>query len=309
MRNFNWRLQSVFLGMAMLVFAACTTEDNTASLPAPNPTISQVIDLDPSFSLLKAALVRANLSSALNTNDITLLAPDNDAFRLSGIPDVNAINAIPVPQLQSILSYHVVTKRVPFASIPVSDTLKTVNSQNVYGSRNLNGTFLNGINIKVRDRQGSNGYIQVIERVLTPPAPNKSIASVVANDTTYSFLVKAVTRLNLLALLNNPNKLTVFAPTNAAFRAAGITDVDAVPLATLDPIIKSHVLPTNYLSKDVVPTLYYATAEVTRNVEFSTTPSFGVRRVGSGRPFSVVTIRDNICTNGILHTIDRVILP
>jgi len=36
--------------------------------------------------------------------------------------------------------------------------------------------------------------------------------------------------------------LTVFAPDNAAFAAAGITDVNTVPVAKLDSILKYHVL-------------------------------------------------------------------
>lgn len=299
---------SVMAVASSLVFSACSTEDITSAAPAPNPTIAQIVATDPNFTMLNAAVNRANLSAALATNNITLLAPDNNTFKASGIADINAINAIPVATLQSLLSYHVVTRRVPFASIPVSDTLRTVNSLNVYASKYLNGTFLNGITIKSPDRQGSNGYIQVIDKLLTPPAPNKSIASVIANDTSYSFLLKAVTKLNLLPLLTNDNKLTVLAPNNAAFRSVGISDVDAVPVATLEPIVKAHVLPTNYWSTDVVPTLYYKSAEATSNVTFSTTPSFGAKIVGSAKPFSVVTVSNNICTNGIIHSIDRVML-
>lgn len=309
MRNYTKKWYTVLAVAVTVVFTACSTEDNTGVNPAPNPNIAQIVALDPEFSFLNAAVNRANLSSALAASNITLLAPDNNSFKASGIADINAINAIPVSQLQSILSYHIVTRSIPFASIPKSDTLRTVNSQNVYASKYLNGTFLNGITIKTKDRQGSNGYIQIVEKLLTPPAPTKSIASAIANDSSYSFLFKAITKLNLLTLLGNPNKLTVFAPNNAAFRAAGITDIDAVPVATLDPIIKAHVLPSNYWSTDVVPTLYYATVDGARNLQFNTTPTFGVKIVGGTKPFSVVTTANIICTNGIIHNVDRVILP
>lgn len=291
-----------------LIFSACSTEDITSAAPAPSPNIAQIVNSDPDFTLLKAAVNRANLSSALAADNITLLAPDNYSFYLSGIPDVNAVNAIPVATLQAILSYHVINKRVPFASVPVSDTLKTANSLNVYGSNNRNGTFFNGITVKRKDKQGSNGYIQVVEKLLTPPSPNKSIASAIANDTTFSMLFAAVTKLNLLTLLNNANKLTVFAPNNAAFRAAGITDVNAVPVATLDAIVKGHVVGTNIWSTDLENTAVYNTANPSARVVISTVPAAGVKLVSSIQPVSLITAANNVCTNGVIHTINRVML-
>lgn len=299
---------SMLLVSAVMLFASCSTEDNAGSVPAPDPNIAQIIANDANFSILNAAINRAGVAAALTAPNITLLAPDNTSFRISGIPDVNAVNAIPVATLQSILSYHVITKQVPFASIPVSDTLRTLNSQNVYASNGQNGTFLNGTVIKTRDRKGSNGYIQVIEKVLTPPAPNKSIASALANDTTFSMLVRAVTKLNLLAALNNPAKFTVFAPNNAAFRAVGINDVDAVPVALLEVVVKAHVIPTNIWSTDLRNTARYNTLEPTRNVDVSTVPAPGVKIAGGTQPFSLITAADNVCTNGIIHTINRVML-
>ena len=297
------------MASAVLLLASCATEDNVDSPPAPNPNIAEIVARDPNFTLLNAAVTRAGLSSALAANDITLLAPDDVAFHLSGIPDVAAINAIPVSTLQAILAYHVITKRVPFAGVPASDTLKTASTLNVYASKNPNGTFLNGITIKNKDRAGSNGYIQVVEKVLTPPAPNKSIASVITTDTTFSYLLKAVTKLNLLTLLTNGNKLTVFAPNNAAFRAVGITDVDAVPVAILDAVIKGHVVGTNIWSTDFINTSVYKTLEPTLNVVISKTPSAGVKFTTSSQPISPIITTDIVCTNGIIHVIGRAMLP
>jgi uncharacterized surface protein with fasciclin (FAS1) repeats len=149
----------------------------------------------------------------------------------------------------------------------------------------------------------------VINKMLTPPPPNRSIASVVANDTTFSFLLRAVTKLNLLAVLNNSNKLTVFAPTNAAFRAVGITDVDAVPVATLDAIVKSHVVGTNYFVSDFVNNSNLTSLQFGKDViTFTTTPKT-VRTVGSTVPVSTITAEDVVCTNGVIHVINRVLLP
>lgn len=309
MRNYTKKWYLVLAVAVTLVFAACSTEDNSGELPAPNPTIAQIVAQDPQFTILNAAVNRAGLSGALAADNITLFAPDNLAFQYAGIQDVNAVNALPIPTLQSILTYHVISGKRSTASFPKSDTFKTANLQNLYASNNNNGIFINGTNFRSPDRQGSNGYIHVINKMLTPPSPNKTIASVVANDTTFSFLFKAIGRLNLLAVLNNPNKLTVFAPTNAAFRAVGITDVDAVPLATLDAVVKSHVVGTNYFVSDFVNNSNLTSLQFGKDViTFTTTPKT-VRTVGSTQPVSSITTEDIVCANGVIHVINRVLLP
>jgi uncharacterized surface protein with fasciclin (FAS1) repeats len=308
MRNYTKRLLAVLIVGTAIFFAGCATEDNVDSPPAPIANIADIVARDPNFSMLNAAVTRAGLTSALTANDITLLGADNLTFQVSGIPDIAAINAIPVATLQAVLSYHIITKRVSFAAVPATDTLKTVSTLNVYGSKNPNGTFFNGIKIRTPDKAGSNGYIQVLERVLTPPAPTKTIANVFTTDTTFSFMLKAVTKLNLLTLLTNGNKLTVFAPNNAAFRATGITDVDAVPVAVLDAVIKGHIVGTNIFSSDFINTSVYPTKEPTLNVVLTTTPVLGVRFTTSAQPAAPISLPDNVCTNGVIHTISRVML-
>lgn len=309
MRNYTKKWYLVLAVMVTLAFAACSTEDNSGELPSPNPNIAQIVAQDPNFSMLNAAVNRANLSAALAADNITLFAPDNLAFQYAGIQDINAINALPVSTLQSILTYHVISGKRSTASFPKSDTFRTANSLNLYASNNNNGKFINGTNFRTPDRQGSNGYIHVINKMLTPPPPTRSIANVVANDTTFSFLFRAVTKLNLLALLNNPNKLTVFAPTNAAFRAVGITDVDAVPVATLEAVVKSHVVGTNYFASDMVNNSNLTSLQFGKDViTFTTTPKT-VRTVGSTQPVSTITAEDIVCTNGVIHVINRVLLP
>ena len=301
----------IVMASAAVYFSSCGTEDNVSSPPAPNPNIAEIVARDPNFTILNAAVTKAGMSSALAANDITLLAPDNTSFRLSGIPDVGAINNIPASTLQAILSYHIITKRLPFASIPASDTLKTVSTLNVYGSKNQNGTYLNGVNIKTRDRMGSNGYIQVVEKVVVPPdSTRKTILAVLNSDTTFSYLLRAVTKLNLTTLLSSGNKLTVFAPNNAAFRTAGITDVDAVPVDLLDKIVKGHVVGTNIFSSDFRNTNFYLTLEPTLTLTMSTTPFVGIRfAAANSQPFSPIIKTDNVCTNGVIHTISRLMLP
>jgi len=303
MKNYPNMRFFVLAFAAMTIFALSCSDDNAVNNPAPIPNIAQIVAQSPNFTTLQAALVKTNLTGALSSGTLTLFAPDNAAFAASGITDVNAV---PVTKLDSILKYHVLGQTIGSAIFPVSDTLKSLLGRNIYGSKNANGVFTNGVKIKQGDILGSNGVIHVISNVLIPPT--QTIAQIAAADTNFTFLVAALTKLNLLATVSGPGKFTVFAPTNAAFRAAGITDIDAVPVAILDAVVKYHVLTTNYFASDLINNAQIPTVQG-GTVTISTVPGAGVKITGSVQPVSFITKSNVVATNGVIHVINRVMLP
>ena len=304
------RLSLLVFTTVVMLFASCSTDDNQGTPSAPSPNIAQIIAQDPTFTFLNVALRRAGLSSALAANDITVFTPPNTAFQRAGFSDTNAINNAPVATLREILTYHVISRRRPLSSFPSSDTARTANLQNVYLSNTNMGRYVNGIGFSQPDRQGSNGYMHVVNSVLIPPNANKSIANVVANDTTFSLLFRAITRLNLISFFDSPNKLTVFAPNNQGFRNAGITNVDALPLATLESILRGHVLPTNLFFSDFQNNQGYPSILPGNGIVTFLTPpnTASVRFMGTTRTPSGVVTPDIVCTNGVVHVINRVML-
>jgi len=81
-----------------------------------------------------------------------------------------------------------------------------------------------------------------------------------------------------------------------------------VPVPTLDAVVKLHVLTTNYFASDLinnatVPTLQGGT------ITLFTTPAAGVKITGSAQPVSTITTANRVATNGVIHVINRVMLP
>ena len=295
------------LAMAMIMgLAVSCSDDEAAANAAPVPNVYQVLDLisAPDYKLLKAAIQKAGLVETVsNTPNITLFAPDDIAFGNSGITSIDGLTSA---QLRTILLYHVVPARVPSTAVPVSDSVNTVNTENIYASRNANGVFVNGVRVKRADVLGSNGVIHTIDRVLMPPS--RTILAFTIEDTTLQFLGRAINRLGLGVTFGSPGKFTVFGPTNAAFRAAGITNVDAVPLPLLDNVIKFHVVGTNIFASDLIngataPTLQGGTVTV------QATPAPTVRISTSAQPAASITNPNIVATNGVIHKINRVMLP
>jgi uncharacterized surface protein with fasciclin (FAS1) repeats len=80
-----------------------------------------------------------------------------------------------------------------------------------------------------------------------------------------------------------------------------------VPLATLDAVVKYHVLTTNVFASDltsgaVVPTLQGG------NIQVNVSPA-RVKIATSTQPFSNIAAANITATNGVIHVIDRVMLP
>ncbi len=139
----------------------------------------------------------------------------------------------------------------------------------------------------------------------------KNIVEVASANTDLSTLVAAVQRAGLVEALSGTDKITVFAPTNAAFAALltslGLTKLEDVPVDVLKNILLNHVV-----SGEVRSTAL-ATGYVETLLPFGTTSSYlnnyvdltsGVKIGGSS-----VTTADVNASNGVVHIIDKVIVP
>ncbi|HRF26171.1 MAG TPA: fasciclin domain-containing protein [Ferruginibacter sp.] len=287
---------------------SCSKDDD----PAPvQPNIVDVVNSNANFSLLKQAIDRAGIGSALTGSNLTVFAPDNDAFAASGITST-VINSLTPAQLTDILTYHVVGARVASGSVPVSDTVKTLQGQNIYASRNANGVFVNGVAVKSADVAASNGVIHVISSVLM--APTENIAEIATGEPELSRLVTAVVHAGLLPAIQGPGKFTVFAPTNAAFTAAGFPDdasITAAPSSVVADIVRAHILPTNVFASDLIAGANTPTIQTGVSLLIATTPP-SVKINGSANPASNIVVPAGVnimAKNGVVHLIDRVILP
>lgn len=144
----------------------------------------------------------------------------------------------------------------------------------------------------------------------TPNQPTLTIAATAQADTTFSFLVTALSRAQLVATLNGSGNFTVFAPTNAAFRSSGITleALNTMPVQDLTRILLYHVLGAKVNAAQVttgyVNTLADAPLVNAKLSAFISTAA-GVRINNTA---SVVRA-DVQATNGVIHVIDRVLLP
>jgi uncharacterized surface protein with fasciclin (FAS1) repeats len=155
----------------------------------------------------------------------------------------------------------------------------------------------------------------------TAPAAPGTLAQVAAANGNFTALVAAATKAGLVPTLNNNSQsLTVFAPTDAAFTAMaaslGFADANAMVAAldgpTLAKILQYHVLPAKKLAAALVAggatqATLYAFNAATTSLALNTTS--GVRITDALLTQATVTTADVAASNGVIHVIDKVLVP
>jgi len=137
-----------------------------------------------------------------------------------------------------------------------------------------------------------------------PTAPQRNIVGTAAAAGSFTTLLALAKQAGLVGALSGPGKLTVFAPTDAAFKK--------VPKATLAKLGKDRALLRRVLLYHVVKGSVPAAKVVgLRSAKTLAGPSVRIRvdgktvRVNQAR----VVKTDVKATNGIIHVVDRVLLP
>ena len=137
--------------------------------------------------------------------------------------------------------------------------------------------------------------------------PMKNIVQVAVEAGSFNTLVAAVKAAGLVETLSGPGPFTVFAPTDAAFAKlpAGTVETLLKPenKAQLQKVLTYHVVSGNVMSGDLKG----------KTTNAKTVEGSAVRIDASGNAVkvddAVVTQADVSASNGVIHVIDRVIMP
>jgi transforming growth factor-beta-induced protein len=145
----------------------------------------------------------------------------------------------------------------------------------------------------------------------TPDAGmDDTIADLAAANPDFSMLVAAADRVGLVSVLESPGPFTVFAPTDDAFAASGLTmsDIDALSDEELTQILSYHVVMGEGLEAAELEPGGLDTAagpSIVVDTNGGVTLNGGNAVEGGAN----VVAADVMASNGVVHVIDRVLLP
>ena len=259
-----------------------------------------------SFNTLAAALKAADLVDALKgSGPFTVFAPTDEAF--AKVPK-ETIEFLLKPenkdQLTAILLYHVVKGEVPAKTVVGLTGATTLNGQRVDIKVDGSDVSLDGAKVVKTDIECSNGIIHVIDSVILPSS--KNIAEVAIEAGSFGTLVAAAKAAGLVEALTGKDALTVFAPTDEAFKKLPAGTVESLlkpeNKGKLAEVLKYHIVAGRVYSDDALK------AKTAKTLQGSAV-KIGVEG-GKAKVNGANLIKTDIdASNGVIHVIDAVLLP
>lgn len=300
--------------VSLLAFASAVLAQTNGTVPSLTEALnssSQLTSLSGVLGLPGLGQLVQALSSAQN---ITILAPSNEAFASVGNETLAALTANE-GLLTALLQYHVLNGSVLSSAITnqsqfVPTLLTNELFTNVTGGQVVeavandgNVTFFSGLlansTVTEADLNFTGGVIHVIDRFLVLP----ETVSDTLTTANLTGLRGALNATNLLEAVDTTPDVTIFAPSTQAFSDIGSLLANA-STEDIASILTYHVVngTVGYSSGiengTVLTTLNGANLTITIGDE-------GRIFVNSAR----VTIADVLIANGVVHVIDEVLNP
>jgi len=282
-------------------------------------TLAQIVAGSDNHTILLSALAKPELSDLLAaandpTSDLTVFAPTDAAFEaVLAALGKTSIDEIPVGVLKEIVTYHILGGAATSDQLSNGDVNTLLpgipgGPEFEFVTVNIDdGVKINGANVTAADLKAVNGVAHVVDAVLLPSYVAYSvgtIAEVVQFNNDFTILNAALRKAELLETVAKTDNLTVFAPDNAGFVAAGITSLDGLEKEDLTPILTYHVLGAVVKAADL-PADGMAT---TLNGEMIYLGYLNQGRVLINGLTEIKAV-DIEKSNGVIHVIDRTLVP
>jgi transforming growth factor-beta-induced protein len=259
-----------------------------------------------SFETLVSAVQAADLVETLKgPGPFTVFAPTDEAFaKLPKGTLEDLLKPENKEKLASILTYHVVADRLLASQVVKSDGATTVQGQRLEFTVDGNKVLVDKAQVVKTDIKCSNGVIHVIDAVVLPAGDN--IVETAKKGGTFKTLLAAAAAADLAETLASGGPFTVFAPTDEAF--------GKLPAGTLDELLKPENKQklAKILKAHVVSGRVYG-VDAAKAGMANTLADYKLKFAKSTHGLEVNGIKivaaDIDAANGVIHVIDRVILP
>lgn len=316
------------LFLAITLFWSCSNDDDGSTTPQ-QMNIVETAQATADLSILVDAVIQANLVTALSASgDRTVLAPTNAAFtaflQANGFAQ---LSDVPNNVLTQILLNHVIDGS-NITSATLSGTTGYANTLadgpnssklSIFYNGNSGVQFNGGASVTTADVSATNGIIHIVNEVIALP----TVTTFAVADPNFDTLQEALTNLtpatdfagilSRTAIGNSDGidpSFTVFAPTNAAFAAITIPTNET----TLTNILLHHAISgANVASGDLTPNGNTTAVSLEGDNITVTLPGTGSNIAdmtdGTGNTDIGIIAVDVQATNGVIHAIDKVLLP
>jgi uncharacterized surface protein with fasciclin (FAS1) repeats len=319
----KFRILALTIVIAMYV-TSCSNEKTEEPITneAVNEDLNQVTTTEDDLKLFNESIQLTGFkiedeAGKSGNFGFTVFAPTNEAFKTFLTQNnYTSLSQVPLGKLIDVLSNHVVRGRYLSKDLQ-NGYLKTLSTA---GSATLNSTLslyvdtsdgvqLNGTaKVTVRDIKLGLLVVHKVDKVIPLPT---IVTHAVANDN-FTSLVGALTSAgqpDFVSVLSGTEPYTVFAPTNSAFASldtelapGGIASVSS---SDLTKVLQYHVVNGNILASSLTDNQIVNTL-LTQTFTIKLSPA---RIVDANNRTSTITATNVQCANGVIHVLDKVLLP
>jgi uncharacterized surface protein with fasciclin (FAS1) repeats len=301
-----------------------TTSNEVANNDLKNATSNQanLTMFNESLSITGLKLEESTETNKSNNSGFTFFAPTNQAFAtFLAANGFSNLSQVPQALLRDILNNHLVKGKKLAADLQTGylKTFSTAGSATRQSPLSLyvdktTGVKLNGVsNVVTPNITFGFVVVHIVDKVIPLP----TIVTHATANASFTSLVGALTspgQPNFVSVLSGTGPFTVFAPTNGAFTSlntelapGGIASVSA---ANLTKVLQYHVVGNANVLASSLTNNQIVTPILTPSQTFKIQlPSTGPQIKDASNRISKIIATDVQCTNGVVHVLDKVLLP
>lgn len=219
--------------------------------------------------------------------------------------------------MTQILLNHVVSGKVKSTDLTTGyvktlakGTASSTNTLSMYVDLR-SGVKLNGTaTVTTADVMASNGVIHIVDKVIGLP----TIVTHATANPNFTSLVGALTgtgQPDFVSILSGTGPFTVMAPTNDAFTALNTElapgGIASVSVGNITKVLQYHVANGNVLAANLTEGQVIETLQTPQ--KYTIQLSGGAKIKDVRNRISNIVATDVQCSNGVIHVLDKVLLP
>ena len=300
--------------------------DSTGNIPSswPLPSIREIISGSAqNYSIMFRMIRKAGLDSFLQKQGpLTFFAVPDWIYENQGIT-FDDISALSDDSVRKIVLYQMVKGSLTYERLSMNPNsivpLISLAGDTIFAIR----SYMNGTAMTWEDIPASNGIFHKMSGLMIIPSGN--ILQYIESDTGFSFLAAAIhatrsARLDISSLISGRDAYTIFAPNNEAFRVAMYHSPDdfyRLNPDTVANLLSSYISTGRHFVLETWNAFYLTCINGTRLIVFGDDPNgptdpyqFGLSIFSNPDYAKAAFYKLNrTATNGVIHTINRLLVP
>ncbi|CAJ1065094.1 periostin%2C osteoblast specific factor b isoform X2 [Xyrichtys novacula] len=307
----NWYQKAICGKPATVLYECCPGYMKMEGVPKGCPAVAPIDHVYGTLGLVKASSTQkySDISELRpeieGPGSFTFFAPSNEAWDDLDETIKSALVSNVNIELYNALHYHMANKRLLTKDLKNGITVTSMyNDLGLYINHYPNGVVtVNCARIIHGNQVATNGVVHVIDRVIS--AAGSTIQDVIEVTDELTTLSDLAQTAGLLEKLGEPGQYTLFAPTNEAFDSLGSDVLERIQSdeGALKALLTFHLLNSVQCAEAIMTGTSYETLEG-NNIEIGCDgESLTVNGV------KMVLKKDIVTTNGVIHLIDKVLMP